>query len=351
MYDNSSSGLATTTVQEAIDKVQENTVANLSSINVITNLLKYYSNRNILDNWYFQNPINQLNKATYNTAGICIDRWNLSAGATVNLIGNSHLNLHFSEANYSYLQQLIPNPIYYRGIQLTLSAWIKCSQGRIAMTVGDRNKQFGITHIDPSTEWKLIKTTFIVPNDAIDLIVNFINQNVVSDVDIAYVKLETGGVQTLMHYEGPNIVLTDPIPNTADMLIRCARYMQVIGNINRPNIVMDMGTYYKYYDAQEDKYVISLNIPLITSLSKFPDVVTVTGFRCLGAGPNNTVVGNTFLQSELLPLLYVEGFQNVINIALPVSNIEKFNTLAPQGQIDTDLQPNAHILIYSGIES
>lgn len=351
MYDNSSSGLATTTVQEAIDKVQENTVANLSSINIITNLLKYYSNRNILDNWYFQNPINQLNKATYNTAGICIDRWNLSVGATVNLIGNSHLNLHFSEANYSYLQQLIPNPTYYRGLQLTLSAWIKCSQGRIAMTVGDRNKQFGITHIDPSTEWKLIKTTFIVPNYAIDLIVNFINQNVVSDVDIAYVKLETGGVQTLMHYEGPNIVLTDPIPNTADMLIRCARYMQVIGNINRPNIIIDMGTYYKYYDAQQDKYVISLNIPLITSLSKFPDVVTVTGFRCLGAGPNNTVVVNTFLQSELLPLLYVEGFQNVINIAIPVSNIEKFNTLAPQGQIDTDLQPNAHILIYSGIES
>ena len=43
------------------------------------NIARGVSNPNLLDNWYFGNPVNQKGQTSYTGAGYTIDRWALSA--------------------------------------------------------------------------------------------------------------------------------------------------------------------------------------------------------------------------------------------------------------------------------
>lgn len=144
---------------------------------------------NMLINWYFPTAINQGRETSYTTTtrnGFTIDRWKLTSGTlTVNSDGIT-LN--------GTLVQTLETGILGGATTATVLA----SDGPLTSGVAYDNskKTFTIT----ATNKKLIAA-----------------------------KLEIGTVQTLYHMENGSYVLNDPPPNMAEELLKCQRYLYVIG--------------------------------------------------------------------------------------------------------------------------
>ena len=76
----------------------------------IVKLAEGVSNRNLLDNWYFADPINQRGQTEYNQAGYTIDRWKLPVAHSVKLVSNGLKITCNSSAGANYaLQQILPS--------------------------------------------------------------------------------------------------------------------------------------------------------------------------------------------------------------------------------------------------
>ena len=87
------------------------------------------SNRNLLDNGYFVDPINQRGKTAYTAAGYTIDRWRLvhledGYGLTVN---DEFVTLSASSTKETRLDQFFENSSAYYGETATVSVMLSSS--------------------------------------------------------------------------------------------------------------------------------------------------------------------------------------------------------------------------------
>lgn len=150
--------------------------------------LKWRSNPNLLDNWYFVGggdqqggPINQRKQTSYSSAGAAIDRWKLTSGSMT--IAASGVTL-----NGSLVQ------IREQSIGQTFVTSALLSDGTmITPTYDDSTKTFTLT---------------------------------ASNKTIVAVKLELGEIQTLAHLENGVWVLNE-IPDYETQLLRCQRFYRV----------------------------------------------------------------------------------------------------------------------------
>ena len=62
-------------------------------ISQINTGFSYISNPNLLDNWYFGNPVNQRGQTSYAEMGYTVDRWKNSSGNTSVLVTDSGLTM------------------------------------------------------------------------------------------------------------------------------------------------------------------------------------------------------------------------------------------------------------------
>ena len=70
-----------------------------------------FSNRNLLDNWYFAKPINQNGKSEYVGNGYGIDRWvSTNSKLTVSIQGDC-IRLTTAESGHGYLRHLFEEPL------------------------------------------------------------------------------------------------------------------------------------------------------------------------------------------------------------------------------------------------
>lgn len=139
------------------------------------------SNPNILDNWYFINPINQRRvSGTIEEPGYFIDRWKLVSGSVEIRDTGIYLN--------GTIEQVLENALPDQEVT------VSCYSGTNVSTNG-------------CTYNKSTKTVKIARKDT-----------------IAAVKLELGNTQTLARQENGKWVLNDPPPNPQEMLARCQRY-------------------------------------------------------------------------------------------------------------------------------
>lgn len=178
-----------------------------------------HSNPNLLDNWYFVDPINERGQTDYNNSNwsilYSIDRWALTAA-------NYEVAQHklTTSANYGRIVQYIESS-QLTGKTVTFSVLIKeITGGPLGIFGGP-----GDVGIVTTTKPGLISTTFVVPEmkpqSQYYNSVSIMMENVGASVVIEAVKLELGDQQTLAHKEGDSWVLNDPPPNYAPELLKC----------------------------------------------------------------------------------------------------------------------------------
>lgn len=182
----------------------------------IVKLADGVSNRNLLDNGYFADPINQRGQTSYTAAGYTIDRWRMvyledDYGLTVN---DEFVTLSAGSTKETRLDQFFENSSAYYGETATVSVML--SDGKIYTGTGTI----------PIPDGKGYVTTFFISRSDVDCLVQAqptgqlifrIIAKLGHSVDIAAVKLELGEHSTLKN---------DAPPSKAEELAKCQRFFQ-----------------------------------------------------------------------------------------------------------------------------
>ena len=172
---------------------------------------KQFCNRNLLDNWYFANPVNQKGQMEYTGSGYTIDRWR-SYGAKVS-INDGYISLS-TEGNPTFCQKSELD-LYDK----TLTFSVLLANGSLCTGTGilASGTAWKNTTLYEDSSIKLwLQNSDPLFNAAIDIKGN-------TPVDMVAAKLELGSFQTLAHKEGSKWVLNE-IPDYATELAKCQRY-------------------------------------------------------------------------------------------------------------------------------
>lgn len=184
------------------------------------------NNPNLLDNWYFADPINQRGKTEYRQAGYTVDRWSLATNDMALSLTSGGLSfVKTGGTRYQYFSQMVEVPSGMNGQVCTLSARIN-TPNYIALRVysnvitGGGLASSGFAGLDG-----VATLTFTVPDDAETLHILFYPHNydeVTEDATtLIAAKLELGSEQTLARQENGNWVLIDPPPDKGMELLKC----------------------------------------------------------------------------------------------------------------------------------
>lgn len=199
-----------------------------------------YSNENILDNWYFLNPVNQRGQAEYAGAGGAnvygIDRWAVQFAGTKYTVATATLSTT-SETNVGQMNYMLPNneAMQFVGKQMTFSLLVDNPDGvNVTLHVRDRTRW---SHLLPGKTGggSLITTTgvFGTLNSGEGVQASFYIPHGTSIVPIA-AKLEVGGVQTLAHQDADGNWVPNEIPSYAEQVSRCQRYLIPLSSYQCP---------------------------------------------------------------------------------------------------------------------
>lgn len=302
-------------------------------------------NPNLLDNWYFGNPVDQrggyvvspgvasyLDKgltqsagdtsgyravtattstyiaytgsdgATYYCApgtavrgytgeGYTIDRWRTHGNATVTIGSDS---LAFFASGDANIVQPLENALKEDTL-LTFSVLNKT--GTVYIRI--RDTEWGDYGVSQRTGDGVVAVTGTIPKGKIPMVQFYGSQG--ENIAVKAVKLELGSQQTLAHQENGVWVLNE-IPNYAEELVKCQRYQQVFCGEGSSYAPLFSGHFQSDVSA---RFVIPLSIPM----AKKPSIVYVNGadltsFSVRGGGaskamsslaitytPNTNVVG------------------------------------------------------------
>lgn len=170
-------------------------------------------NPNLLDNWYFGNPVNQRGQTEYTGLTYCIDRWKLQyvtqlaiVDGGVKLTGNWDITEYFEN---------MPAGTY------TLSLLYKDSS--TTDLHADINEASGnLIKRATTTQLSGLMSVTTTTDKLGGVVIGFLGGAENSATLIA-AKLELGDTQTLAHKEGDEWVLNE-IPNYGEQLRRCQRY-------------------------------------------------------------------------------------------------------------------------------
>ena len=211
---------------------------NAKNMQDICDNLAYVSNNmvnpNLLDNWYFGNPVNQrgqtewLSSASVNVP--CVDRWNwwgqYVAGSTLKLLSDGLQLIGPTGATglYQNISQKIEKDRVPVGATVTLSALVKAEvDASIILSIGGQNY---ITVAVQANVWELITYTLNAPSVEQAYDISIQRNTAGATFTVKAVKLELGTQQTLAHQENGVWVLNE-IPKFGDQLAACQRYYQV----------------------------------------------------------------------------------------------------------------------------
>ena len=195
---------------------------------------------NLLDNWYFPDPINQRGQTEYTSAGYTIDRWSIEAGAKLKVLEDGVVFTP-NPSNYNTCTQYVENYKELVGKQLTLSVLIEentCTDCLLWFYGGNTGN---FVYVTMNGSDKLYSVTMTPKSNITSLRCGFQGRNSAGSVKILAVKLELGDQQTLAHQDASGSwVLNDPPPNKAQELLKCMRY-QLVFNWTPENFAVGYG--------------------------------------------------------------------------------------------------------------
>ena len=187
-----------------------NTASFNNRISQINTGFSYISNPNLLDNWYFGNPVNQRGQTSYSADwAYTIDRWQVSQNTTLT-VNNGSVS---STGDYWYepLEEIV-DALRGRTVTISLlfaSGELEFATGVVPTTWGSWDNIALSGHVVLKGIGEDSKRLWFMVND--------IAENILA------AKLELGPTQTLAHREGDRWVLNE-IPDYGEQLRRCQRY-------------------------------------------------------------------------------------------------------------------------------
>ena len=178
--------------------------------------------RNLLDNWYFADPINQRGQTSYTGAVYGVDRWRSSTGNTISVETSGLRITGSNDTSFSnMIQQNFPEELLNALDGKTVTASILVSEntggGAVAARLGSAPGSAVTTGLSPYTvTCNKSSHSYFSIQCATPKTANFVVQAV---------KLELGTQQTLARKAVDGTwVLIDPPPNKAEHLARCQWY-------------------------------------------------------------------------------------------------------------------------------
>lgn len=175
--------------------------------------------RNLLDNWYFVNPINQRGLDSYaNSSGFYgIDRWKILPGLSnfcyveVNDGYVAIVNANTTPGNYIYIAQFFEYEITPAGVSRTVSIMDKDGVVRSSTNPNGINWVYG-------------DGIYIYQDDAKSLVIRL---DAGKRLNMKAIKFELGSSQTIAHQDIAGNWMLNEIPDYGEQLARCQRYYQI----------------------------------------------------------------------------------------------------------------------------
>lgn len=194
---------------------KQDAIADLDAIRYGVNTV---TNPNLLDNWFFYNPVNQRGLTSATTSGVFIvDRWStLASSSSYSLnvtLANNRLNIVSPAGGNTWMNQKIPNFERLSGRKATFSVYISGSSNGLyyaTMIIGDDD--YTTICSNPVLKARVTSSGFM----------NFY-VGAGYTASILGVKLELGERQTMCHKES-GIWYFNEIPNQGDQLRRCQMF-------------------------------------------------------------------------------------------------------------------------------
>ena len=181
------------------------------------------SHQNLLDNWYFVNPINQRGLKEYTNTGYTIDRWRITGAGSIKVQDDGLLIQKAPGATHITFETYIEDFRIPASETATVSAIVG---GMLITATGEIASGISVSGIAGTTSDQIeVYSTKSLSGVHVTRLV------IVSDEPylLQAFKLERGSVQTLAHCDtSGNWVLNDPPPNPALELAKCQRYLQVL---------------------------------------------------------------------------------------------------------------------------
>ena len=204
-------------------------------------------NPNLLDNWYFVNPVNQRMQSYVGGSSIyLIDRWKGYGYSAAQLsIVAGGLQVENESTGNEYVRQFLNAPL--PAGKYTLSALVVSTTGDGdigALSVRNRGTSVLPTPAPAFTEPGLVVLTFDTDGDTSPVDnVGFTCRSGKSAV-VSAMKLEVGDTSTLAHQEtdeqGNVVWVLNEISNYGEELLKCQRYFQIFRTQNlRPTYRQD----------------------------------------------------------------------------------------------------------------
>ena len=203
---------------EDVTLTGENIAVSTADSTPISGAVKYRTNPNLLDNWYFGNPVNQRGQTEYTAGGVyTLDRWWTQYDTTLSIVDGG-IKIGGKWDVQQYFETTLPNATY------TLSLLYKDRTGSdpLRLLIGNRTDG-DLAQTESKDASGILSVTFSTAK------LNKVNFGFTGSTDnsatIIAIKLELGDTQTLAHKENEKWVLNE-IPDFGEQLRRCQRYFQ-----------------------------------------------------------------------------------------------------------------------------
>ena len=205
------------TLAEDVTLTGDDIAVSIADSTPISGAVKYRTNPNLLDNWYFGNPVNQRGQTEYTEdTTYTIDRWWLQYDTTLSVVDGG-IKIGGKWDVQQYFENTLPNATY------TLSLLYKDRTGSDPLRLIAGNRTDGdIAQTESKDASGILSVTFSTAK------LNKVNFGFTGSTDnsatIIAIKLELGDTQTLAHKENGVWVLNE-IPDFGEQLRRCQRYL------------------------------------------------------------------------------------------------------------------------------
>lgn len=271
------------TLAEDVTLTGDDIAVSIADSTPISGAVKYRTNPNLLDNWYFGNPVNQRGQTEYTAGGVyTLDRWWAQYDTTLSIVDGG-IKIGGKWDVQQYFETTLPNATY------TLSLLYKDRTGSdpLRLLIGNRTDG-DLAQTESKDASGILSVTFSTAKS------NKVNFGFTGSTDnsatIIAIKLELGDTQTLAHKKNEKWVLNE-IPDFGEQLRRCQRYFVRLTNA------------YGYgwtYSSSVANFLVPLPTTLranpVVKLTKNGEIQTingskaVTGFEAKGIHPNGLAI-------------------------------------------------------------
>lgn len=286
-----------------------------TSVTNIGNQLGTFVRPNLLDNWYFGNPVNQRGEISKSgiTNGYWIDRWYLSGYDQAVEITQS--GLRWTSTTGIWFTQRMDDALVEAliGRTVTISAIVN-GELKTRTQKLDKNTMItcllsdGLQRIELSAESKLLR------------FVSYSSPTV--PLTILAAKLELGPTQTLAHKEGDKWVLNE-VPKFGRELAECQRYFWRMHSIAKNNYAIFA------YGMKQSADQVRFVIPFPATFRVSP-AITVNGKFLVSDGIKDYAVDNIVKQSFNGESIVLVAKSSTIS-ALPEGTLMRFGAFNDTG--------------------